>query len=616
MNITTLTCRLCLSLLFISVISGCRTLPEKPVNTTDDNSYPEATSDDSLTSDTAATTTTTDVTESLPSPLRTHTFPTNTLYSLLVAEVAASRRQYATTIGHYVEQAKETGDKSIIIRAARVTQFLRVHKDSIDMGQLWLEQEPKNKEALTIVANAYIELQQPLNALNYTERLIENHYSGSASNKDQENGNGTDGGALVETLANYSRKSPAETLLMLTQRIERLSNTYPALAGIKVGLSTLHQAAGQPKSARDWIDRALTQEPTRTTAIIQDVRLLQSTQQNPLALTKLEQYVKDSPNNHRLRLVYARLLSQSNIPQAYIQFTKLSEQTPQQADLRFSRALLATELEKMDVALPLFESLLAENYQADNVNFYLGHIHSFQQEADIALKYYVAVKQGSNYLPSQYRIAKIYLNNQKIEKARILFRRLHEKLPDNTEQLYENEASLLVQHKADSGALALLDKAIALFPDNPTLRYERASIYERQDKLDLMEKDFRHVLAQDPNNVAALNGLGYLLTIRTTRYDDAHLLISKALELTPRDPSIIDSMGWVLFKKGQIKEAIVYLQKAYQQFPDPEVAAHLSEALWVNGEQDAAKAILQESLTTNPGSEETLDILRRLGITL
>jgi tetratricopeptide (TPR) repeat protein len=611
MNIAPLTCRLCLSLLFISVVSGCRSLPEKPANTADDNRYPTTTEDETLTPDATAP------------PENTPRFPIDTLYSLLVAEVAASRRQYDTTIDHYVEQSKETGDKSIIIRATRITQFLRAHQDSIDMGQLWLEQDPKNREALTTVANGHIELQQPLKALDYTEQLIENYQSGStssstepSSSKDEINNSVPDGGALVETLANYSRKSSPKTLSTLIQRIQQLSDTHPTLTGIKVGLSTLYQAAGQNDLARDWIDRALAQEPSRTTAIIQDVRLLQSTQQNELALSKLEQYVTNSPNNHRIRLVYARLLSQSNIPLAYAQFTRLSEQAPQQLDLRFSRALLATELEKMNVALPLFESLLAEKHQTDSVNFYLGHIYDFQEDSDTALNYYLAVKQGNNYLPTQYRIAKIHLNNHQVEKAQLLFSNLHQQLPDKTEQLYTDEASLLVKHEANTEALTLLNKAITLFPDNPALRYERATVYERQDSLALMEKDFRYVLTQDPSNIAALNGLGYLLTIRTTRYDEAHHLISKALELSPDDASIIDSMGWVLFKKGHTEEAITHLQEAYAQFPDPEVAAHLSEALWVNGDHDAAKAILQESLKNNPDAEEILDTLQRLGITL
>ena len=639
MNIAALTCRLCFPLLLISLIGGCGALPEKPsdtgnsrasvaVNPTTDGPATNSIADDDPLTPKVVTTSIAklnDVSINQPS------FPSDTLYSLLVAEVAASRRQYATTIDNYVAQAQETRDKSIIIRATRITQFLRAHQDSIDMGLLWLEQEPDNREALTTVANAYIELQQPLQALDYTEQIINNSARNQAAaeaspadkaSPDKPSPNQSldrkpiDGGALIETLANYSKKSSPETLSKLTQRIQTLSKTYPTLAGIKVGLSTLQQAAGRNDIARNWIDAALAQEPNRTSAIIQDVRLLQSTQQNALALSKLKQYVEDTPNNHRVRLVYARLLSQSNIPQAYKQFTILSEQAPQQLDLRFSRALLATELEKMDVALPLFESLLLDKYQEDSVNFYLGHIHDFQENTETALQYYLAVKKGNNYLPAQYRMASIFSNNQQFEKVQRLFNRLHQELPDKTEQLYEDEASLLVKHKANTVALILLDKAIPLFPDNASLRYERATIYERLDQLALMEKDFRHVLNKDANNVAALNGLGYLLTIRTTRYGEAYTLIRQALELSPEDPSIIDSMGWVLFKLGRIEEAITHLQKAYEQFPDPEVAAHLGEALWANGKKTEAKGILRENLQNNPDAEEILDTLRRLNITL
>jgi tetratricopeptide (TPR) repeat protein len=615
MNIAAFTCRLCFPLLFVGLIGGCGSLPETPLDTNNNGSL--ATINPATGSTVDAPSPTPNV--ATPPIVNTSTdqpsFPSDTLYSLLVAEVAASRRQYATTIDNYVAQAKETRDKTIITRATRVTQFLRAHQDSIDMGLLWIEQEPNNREALTTVANAYIEIRQPLQALNYTEQIIENSVNSQTTGSGSE-GNTLDGGALIETLANYSRKSSAETLSALTKRIKILSESYPTLTGIKVGLSTLHQAAGQNDLARSWIDLALAQEPNRTSAIIQDVRLLQSTQQHALALTKLEKYVDETPDNHRVRLIYARLLSQSNIPQAYNQFTTLSEQAPQQLDLRFSRALLATELEKMDVALPLFESLLLEKYREDSVNFYLGHIHDFQEDTETALQYYLAVKKGDNYLPTQYRMANIYLNNQQIDKAQRLFSRLHQELPDNKERLYEDEASLLVKFKANNEALTLLNKVIPLFPDNASLRYERATVYERLDKLALMEKDFRHVLNNEANNVAALNGLGYLLTIRTTRYDEAYTLIRQALELSPEDPSIIDSMGWVLFKLGRIAEAITYLQKAYEQFPDPEVAAHLGEALWVQGKKAEAKAVLRENLQNNPDAKEIIDTLHRLNIRL
>lgn len=616
MKILSATCRLLSALITMSVITGCDTLPTKPSN----NSI---TNDDPLTPHI--------VTKPLPLP-STDTaaeelhFPTDTLYSLLVAEVAASRRQYSTTIENYVAQAKNTGNKAIVMRAARIAQFLRADNEALEMGLLWLEQEPDNKEALTIVTNSYLELQQPTKALDYAEKLLQLTSNTSIADTpktlDEQDVEQTatqhknDTGALIETIANFSKQTDQATREILINRIEKLAIDYPNQTGIKVGLSTLYQSQGDNALAGVWIARALTQDPTRTSAIIQDIRLLQSTKQDSLAIEKLKRYVDESPDNPRLRLLYARLLTQSDIPEAYQQFTLLSEQAPEQLDLRFSRALLSLELEKADLAKGLFESLLSDNYQPDNVNYYLGHINDYQKNTDIALAYYLAVTQGDNFLPAQYRAAKIYLSTGHVDKAQTVFQQLHQQFPEKTEQLYEDEARLLVSNKIDDAALTLLNKAIALYPDNTSLRYERSTVYERQDQLELMENDFRHILAIEPDNAAALNGLGYFLTIRTERYEEAYQLIQQALTLEPEDAAIIDSMGWVLFKLDRKEEAIRYLRQAYQQYPNPEVAAHLGEALWANGEQDAAKQVWQESLQQYPEATDIPNTIKRLNISL
>lgn len=599
----------CIAFVISASLTGCKSLPSKPQELPN----PLTPSTNSAALPTTAPNTSTTNTSQLP---------VDTLYSLLVAEVAASRQKYDITVNNYIAQAKTTRALPIIKRASRITQFLRSHQASLDMGLLWLAKEPSNSEALATVANAHIELQQPLQAIDYIERLmaqkaqaIDSVQQNNESANERASAPVIDGSALVETLANRNRQADKDTIETLISHLLPLADKYPNAAGVPVGISSLYQAINNKTLAREWIDNALAIDNTRISTILQDIRLLQLNQQNETALGKLKTYLEQSPSNHRLRLVYARLLSQSNLVEAYQQFTILADQSPNQLDIRFSRALLATELEKMAVAQPLFESLLRVNYQPDSVNYYLGHIADFQEQTDTALAYYLAVKQGDHLLSAQHRAASVYLEQGDVKRAQHLYTKLHTKHPDKAEQLYESEASLLVKYDADIPAMALLNKAITAFPDNSSLRYDRATIYERRNQLALMEQDFRHVLEKDPDNVAALNGLGYLLTIRTSRYDEAYTLIKQALSLSPNDAAIIDSMGWVLFKMGRIEEAITYLQQAYEQYPTPEVAAHLGEALWANNEQDAAKAIWQENLDQHPDAQDIPDALKRLGIT-
>ena len=141
----------------------------------------------------------------------------------------------------------------------------------------------------------------------------------------------------------------------------------------------------------------------------------------------------------------------------------------------------------------------------------------------------------------------------------------------------------------------MLDRSLSEFPESVSLRYSRSILAEQLGNLVMAEQDLRRILEQDPNNATALNALGYMLANRTERYSEAEALIARALELSPDEPAILDSWGWVKYRLGDYDTALDYLQRAYSAFPDPEVAAHLGEVLWVMGDDDAAVVIWEMS---------------------
>jgi uncharacterized protein HemY len=86
------------------------------------------------------------------------------------------------------------------------------------------------------------------------------------------------------------------------------------------------------------------------------------------------------------------------------------------------------------------------------------------------------------------------------------------------------------------------------------------------------------------------------------------------MELEPDSPPIIDSLGWVLFRQGHMADAQFFLERAYDLMPDPEVAAHLGEVLWVTDQQEAAREIWTAAQVRYPDSvplNETMDRLTR-----
>ena len=175
-------------------------------------------------------------------------------------------------------------------------------------------------------------------------------------------------------------------------------------------------------------------------------------------------------------------------------------------------------------------------------------------------------------------------------------------IPEIDIPLYVMEAEWLNLHDFKDAALSMLDEALQLHPDNANLLYTRAMTLDPQD-IGLIEKDLRQVLELEPDNSMALNALGYTLTLYTNRFDEAFDLINRALELSPNDPAILDSMGWILLKQGKASEAVNFLQQAYDLFPDPEVSAHLIQAYHAAGSQQLALELLKQEQLKHPDNE-------------
>lgn len=540
-------------------------------------------------------------------PITYGSFSTETLYSLMVAEIAASRKHYDVTLKHYIEEAEATKDLGIIQRAALLAQYFRKHKDALAMGGLWLAQEPDSIEANAVVATAYVELLQPLKALDHAEVILRS--------LDPEDKNADRSAAITETIANVSHSTNSLTRQALIERYHTLSERYPMYPAIFVGLSVLYDQQKETAKAYSVVEQALATRPDYLSGVIQQVRLLQASERVDEAIEKLKGYLAENPEHYRLRLLYARLLTQTDIEAAYEEFAKLSEESPQHLDIKFSRALLALELQKRDESQRLLIELMEAGYRLNTVNFYLGNLAEANNDKDQALQHYLSVEGGEDYIAAHSRAARIMAKSGEIAQAQAHFDQLRVNSPDRKPALYVAEAEILERVEERSLALQVLDQGVNEFPDNIDLRYSRSSLYEKTDQLALMENDLRHVLSLEPEHASALNALGYFLTTRTDRHPEALELIRKALALRPDDPAIIDSMGWVLFNLGRTAEAIEYLRKAFELFPDPEVAAHLGEALWVNGEKQEARSIWNNNLKDNPNDSRILDTMERLKVT-
>jgi tetratricopeptide (TPR) repeat protein len=160
-------------------------------------------------------------------------------------------------------------------------------------------------------------------------------------------------------------------------------------------------------------------------------------------------------------------------------------------------------------------------------------------------------------------------------------------------------------------AYALYAEALESNPQDEDLLYAQALVAEQLDRVDVAEQYMRQILEQDPDNVRTLNALGYTLADRTERYAEARQLIEKAYAQKPDDPAIIDSMGWVQYRLGNLEEARRYLQQAYDMTGDGEIGAHLGEVMWMQGDQAGARRVWQESLKSAPDNPVIKEVINR-----
>src|SRR5581483_355893 len=199
----------------------------------------------------------------------------------------------------------------------------------------------------------------------------------------------------------------------------------------------------------------------------------------------------------------------------------------------------------------------------------------------------------------------------KLDDARAYLRRVAAEHPDEEAQVTVAEAQLLRDANRVRDAYDVLGEALKKDPDQPDLLYDYALTAERLQRYDVLEDKLRKLMEVKPDHAHAYNALGYSLVERNTRLPEAKKLIQRALELAPDDSFIVDSMGWLLYREGDLKGAAQELRRAYSGRPDPEIGAHLGEVLWMMGERDQAKQVWQESLKASPDNETLIKTIER-----
>ena len=525
-------------------------------------------------------------------------FSEDILTRTIMAELAGQRGQDGQALTDYAALARETGNLSIIARATRIATFMSNIPLAMEMGKLWLEKDPNSAEARRFFVQHLVETGR------YREALVQLHNL-------LEQGSNVEFGVLAQRLAN----DPNAGVLLdaLLGDLDTLLVRYPDNTSLRLTLVQLYQQNKQYQEAYEIARQLAIDLNDNAEVVIQEVRLLELMDEPERAQSRLVQSLNNNPDNKQLRFMYGnRLLNQQNFLAAKEQFALIIEQDPDDFDMVYSLALLSLQMNMFDDAKMYLQRLVVNNQHLDDAHFYLGNINVQQSNLDAAVDEYLLVKAGNNFLQAQRSYTELMLRADRYQEVKTHLQNIRFRNPDYNIPLLSIEASVLMEEGRPEQAALVLNNAVGAFPNNVQLLFLRSLLSQDQNDLPLMEQDLRKIILLSPTDATAYNSLGYTLADRTDRYQEAYTLIQRAIELSPDEPSIIDSLGWVQYRLGLYDDARKNLDRAYSLFPDAEVAAHLGEVLWVMGERAAANRVWRGALEKQPDSKHVLNAMERL----
>lgn len=529
-------------------------------------------------------------------PIEYADFEPDVLYLLMSAEIAAQRGRYDVTLVNYLKAAKQSRDEGVIERAMRIAQSLNGDNAQTQLAELWLEVDPENLQAHRIAAIQAVKRNDLQTALDHMEQIMNQG-----------------GDADFDSLAAMAASLPAEQQQELLSLYQRLAKRHPDTPELDYSIALLLKINGKPDQALKQLDPLLEEHENFQPAIVLRGDLLYETGEKREALDYLMRNTRKFPNSRQMGTLYGRMLiNEGDLQAAQDEFKRLVDLYPDNSGLLLSHALVALENNQKDLAKDELTQLLEQGHHTNEANYYLGRIEEEDGNTDQAIGFYDGVRQGNYYFPALARASALLAEQGKVDEALTRIRTMRESHPAQAENFWLLEVNLLLDENRQQAALDSATQALEAFPDNAQIRYARGMLYDSMDQPEKAEADLRRIIETEPNNAVALNALGYILTTRSDRLEEARQYIGRALQLDPENPAILDSMGWVLYQEGRLQPALQYLKKAWEAYPDPEVAAHYGEALWMAGEEEQARIVWRKGLENDKDHEILLETIKRL----
>ena len=520
------------------------------------------------------------------------------VYKILAAEIAGRRGRVDLAAQNYSDAANATDDPRVSERAVKLALYSRDFDRADGAVRRWVELEPDSVDAWQHRAQVSLRQKNVDDTTNALEQVI---------NLSDEPPSMVIGNVVNSIL----RQSDSE---VGAQVLDQLGERFPDSADTQYGIGRFAMSRGERETALKAFEKALEIDPDNVEALLSRARLQVETGNVDDALQPVEDFLASNDDNVAGQLGYARLLVEAGkYERATTRFDIISDQFPDDADAFLTIGLLALEIKRVRQAEEYLERVIELDQQLDEAYYYLARISDSGRDYQKAIDRYQSVQGGDNFFSAQIRSAELHGLVGEVEKGRELITNLktYTDEPAIQIELITSESRLLNSDDQHEESLSVLSDGLSRYPDDASLLYARALVAERLDKREMFEADLQKVITAQPDNGYALNALGYFLVDRNERLDEAEKYLTRAIELQPSDPAIIDSVGWLYYRQKRYDEAIEMLRKAYDILPDAEIAAHLGEVLWVTGDEASATQVWEEALKTSPDDDVLNEVMQK-----
>lgn len=518
------------------------------------------------------------------------------VYKFLLAEIAAQRGDL-TSAGHlYYDLAKLTKNIPLAQRATNIAGYARNGRLALDSAELWRQLDNDSLEAKQILAELFISSGNLAKARPIIEKLLEQEKTRA------------DGFLYLNNLL-----TKVENKKNALRFILAISKPYPELAEAHFSIAHTAYFAGDLKLAEKELDITESIKPNWETAALFRGYML-AIDWPEKALEFYQSFLNVNPNSNEVRLEYAKILANLKMySKAKSEFLRLVDGSLASPEISLTVALLSLELNDNILAEKFFNQALERGYSdRDKIQIYLAKIYLDRKEPDLAIKFLDKISSGQLFVEAKILTAEIIAEHKSVDDGIASLSTYKNLSPDDKLQFLKAKTSLLYNNNRQQDAFDLMKGADSNFNNSAEFKFDYAMLAEKMGNLLLMEQLLKEAIKLKPDYAYAYNALGYSYADRNIKLADAKKYIEIALSISPNNHYIMDSMGWLHFRMGNIEIALQFIEKAYKIQKDPEIAAHLGEILWKMGKLKQAEKVWEESIKTYPSNTVLLETFERL----